>query len=90
MEIEKSKVLIQFLLIFRQTGDVFSFLYARRLRGYTATLPVICERTFPWSIFFLFLMRSAPLLLFHIENTSVKSVQDDQSPVLIRTKNDDL
>ena len=37
MEIEKSKVLIQFLLIFRQSGDVLFFLYARRLRGYTAT-----------------------------------------------------
>ena len=38
MEIEKSKVSIQFLLIFRQSGDVFFFLYARRLRGYTATV----------------------------------------------------
>ena len=34
----KSKVLMQFLLIFRQFGDVLSFLYARRLRGYTATV----------------------------------------------------
>ena len=38
MEIEKSKVLIQFLLIFRQSGAVLFFLYARRLRGYTATI----------------------------------------------------
>ena len=38
MEMEKSKVLIQFLLIFRQSGDVLFFVYARRLRGYTATL----------------------------------------------------
>ena len=37
MEMEKSKVLIQFLLIFRQSGDVLFFLYARRLRGYTET-----------------------------------------------------
>ena len=37
MEMEKSKVLIQFLVIFRQSGDVLFFLYARRLRGYTAT-----------------------------------------------------
>ena len=37
MEIEKFKVSIQFLLIFRQSGDVLFFLYARRLRGYTAT-----------------------------------------------------
>ena len=37
MEIEKSKVLIQFLLIFRQSGDVLFFLYDRRLCGYTAT-----------------------------------------------------
>ena len=38
MEMEKSKVLIQFLAIFRQFGDVLFFLYARRLRGYTATV----------------------------------------------------
>ena len=37
MEIEKSKVSIQFLLVLRQSGDVLFFLYARRLRGYTAT-----------------------------------------------------
>ena len=37
MEMEKSKVSIQFLLIFRQSGDVLFFLYARRLRGYTVT-----------------------------------------------------
>ena len=45
MEMEKSKVLIQFLVIFRQFGDVLSFLYARRLRGYTAT-PVNFSRHF--------------------------------------------
>ena len=33
-----SKVLIQFLLNFRQSGDVLFFLYVRRLRGYTATI----------------------------------------------------
>ena len=38
MEIEKSKVLIQFLLIFRQSGDVLFFLNVRRLRGHTATM----------------------------------------------------
>ena len=38
MEIEKSKVLIQFLLNFRQSGDVLFFLNVRRLRGYTATV----------------------------------------------------
>ena len=38
MEIEKSEVLMQFLLIFRRSGDVLFFLYARRLRGYTGTL----------------------------------------------------
>ena len=37
MEMEKSKVSIQFLLIFRQSWDVLFFLYARRLRRYTAT-----------------------------------------------------
>ena len=39
MEIEKSKVLIKFLLNFRQSGDVLFFLNIRRLRGYTATRP---------------------------------------------------
>ena len=38
MEMEKSKVLIKFLLNFRQSGDVLFFLNVRRLRGYTATL----------------------------------------------------
>ena len=38
MEIKKSKVLIQFLLIFRQSGDALFFVYARRFRGYTATM----------------------------------------------------
>ena len=38
MEMEKSKVSIQFLSTFRQSGDVLFFLYARRLRGYTATI----------------------------------------------------
>ena len=37
MEIEKSRVLIQFLLVFRQSGDVLFSLYACSLRGYTAT-----------------------------------------------------
>ena len=38
MAMEKSKVLIQFLVIFRQFVDVLSILYARRLRGCTATV----------------------------------------------------
>ena len=25
---------------------------ARRLRGHTATLPLFCEKTFPWLLFF--------------------------------------
>ena len=40
---EKSKVSIQFPLILRQSGDVLFFLYARRLRGYTATLPLFVK-----------------------------------------------
>ena len=36
----KSKVLIKFLLNFRQSGDVLFFLNVRRLRGYTATAVV--------------------------------------------------
>ena len=39
MEMDKSKVSVQFLLIFRQSGDVLFFLCTRRLRGYTATMP---------------------------------------------------
>ena len=38
MEMEKSKVLIQFLVIFWQSGKVLFFLCARRLREYTATI----------------------------------------------------
>ena len=34
---EMSKVLVKFLLNFRQSGDVLFFLNVRRLRGYTAT-----------------------------------------------------
>ena len=41
MEIEKSKVLIKFLLNFRQSGDVLFFLNVRRLRGYTATKGIL-------------------------------------------------
>ena len=41
----KSKVLIKFLLNFRQSGDVLFFLYARRLRGYTATVTVQVSQT---------------------------------------------
>ena len=37
MEIKKSKVLIQFLQICRRSGVVLFFVYAGRLRGYTAT-----------------------------------------------------
>ena len=40
MEIEKSKVSIQFPLFSRQSGDVLFFLFARRLRGYTATIAI--------------------------------------------------
>ena len=58
MEMEKSKVLIQFLVIFRQSGDVLFFLYARRLRGYTATQTLITHGVnffrfkFIWSLWF--------------------------------------
>ena len=44
MEMEKSKVLIQFLVISGQFGDVLFFLYARRFRGYTATLRKAVEQ----------------------------------------------
>ena len=55
---EKSKVLIQFLVIFRQFGDVLFFLYARRLRGYTATKTFNCWlcTCFPWQFIFLTLI----------------------------------
>ena len=41
MEMEKSKVLIQFLSIFKQSGKVLFSQYARRLRGYTATVGIV-------------------------------------------------
>ena len=56
MEIEKSKVLIKFLLNFRQSGDVLFFLNVRRLRGYTATdtiLKITGATTAPLMNFFL-------------------------------------
>ena len=59
MEIEKSKVLIQFLPIFRQSVDVLFFLYALRLRGFTATLPLFVKGLSHGQSSFLFSMRSA-------------------------------
>ena len=59
MEAEKFKVLIQFLLFFRQSGDVLFFLYARKLRGYTATLPLFVKGQSHGSSSSLFSMRSA-------------------------------
>ena len=41
-----SKVLIKFLLNFRQSGDVLFFLNARRLRGYTATAAIFFSNNF--------------------------------------------
>ena len=41
METKKSKALIQFLLTFGLSVDVLFFLYARKLRGYTATVLVL-------------------------------------------------
>ena len=64
MEKEKYKVLIQFLLIFRQSGDVVLFFYARRLRGYTATATL----TFSLSAA-LYWMKQ----LFRIETNFVKN-----------------
>ena len=89
-EIEKSKVLIQFLLISRKSGDVLFFLYARSLRGYTATLPLFVKGHSHGQSSFLFSMRSAHRCLFHIEITIVESSQSDQSPVLTRIMNEDL
>ena len=56
---EKCKVLVQFLLIIRQSGDVLFFHYARRLRGYTATLPVFVKGHSHGQSSFLLSMRSA-------------------------------
>ena len=49
MEIEKSKVSIEFLLFFRQSGDALFFIYARRLRGHTATNGFFSEFVRIWS-----------------------------------------
>ena len=59
MEMEKLKVLIQFLLSFRQSGDVLFFLCARRLRGYTTTLPLFVKGHSHGQPSVLFSMRSA-------------------------------
>ena len=40
-EMEKAEISIQFLVIFRQSVDVVFLLYARRLRGYTATTALL-------------------------------------------------
>ena len=90
MEIEKSEVLIQFLLFFRQSGDVLFFLYARRLRRYTATLPLSVKGHSLGPSSFPFSMRSAHRWLFQIEITIVESSQSDQSPVLIQIINEDF
>ena len=87
---EKSKVSIQFLLTFRQSGDVLFSLYARRLRGYTATLPLFVKGHSLGQSSFLFSMHSAHRLLFYIEITIVKNSQDGQSPVMIRIMIEDL
>ena len=52
MEMEYSKVSIQFLLVFRQSGDVLFFLYAGRLRGYTATPSESKSREFDFETYF--------------------------------------
>ena len=90
MEMEKSKVSIQLLLIFRQSGDVLFFPYARRLRGYTATLPLFGKGHSHGQASFQFSMRSAHRWLFNIEITSVRNSQDGQSPVIIRIINQEL
>ena len=71
MEMEKSKVSIQFLLIFRQSGDVL-FLYARRLGRYTAT------ETFAGHFCFFFLAAlpvSKGIFLVSDENQMFKSLR---------------
>ena len=90
MEMEKSKVLIKFLLIFRQSGDVLFFLYARRLRGYTATLPLFVKGQSHGYSSFLFSMGSAHRWLFQIEITIVQNSQDNQSPLPIWIINEEL
>ena len=57
MEMEKSKVLIQFLLIFRQSGGVLFFLYARRLRRYTAK--VLFSKRKKLGFFFMLVVEDA-------------------------------
>ena len=57
----KSKVSKQFLLILRQSGDVLFFLNVRRLRGYTATLPLFVKGHSHGQHSVLFSMRSAHL-----------------------------
>ena len=90
MEIEKSKISIQFLLIFRRSVDVLFFLYARRLRGYTATLPLFCEGTFPWLFFFSVSDALCSSIIVPHRIANVESSQDDQLPVIFRIVNEGL
>ena len=90
MEMEKSKVLIQFLLTFRQFWDVLFLLYARRLHGYTATLLFFVKGHSHGQFSFLFSMRSAHRWLFQIEITIVQTSHDNQSPVPIWIINEEL
>ena len=85
----RSKVSIQFLLIFRQSGDVLFFPYARRFRGYAATLPLFVKGHCHGYSSFLFSMPFAHQWLFQIDITIVQSSQDNQSPVPIWIINED-
>ena len=67
MEIEKSKVLIKFLINFRQSGDVLFFLNVRWLRGYTATAALTA---FNWKI--------PALTAFNRKNSAVDDVEPEK------------
>ena len=66
------------------------FIYALRLRGYSATLPLFVKGHSHGYSSFLFSMRSAHRRLLHIEITIVQSSQDNQSLVPISIINEEL
>ena len=78
----KSKVLIEFLLIFRQFGDVLFFFMLVGFADILRHSPSLWT-DIPMVNLLLFSMRSAHRWLFQIEITIVQSSQDNQSLVPI-------
>ena len=78
---EKSKVSIEFLLTFRQSGDVLFFLYARWLLGYTATVIVLAyheKRNIILSRLFKHRLNSSIVYLFSITLSKILTIGESE------------